>query len=223
MINLDDSGSIGKPQFIQRKDIIVTVLDIIKAAWIHVCKRGNVTINSHETAIAGALYHEMREERKRRGIFSDPPRIENESAERKSEHSLKPDGFIDFKMVYGWRDEEYFGIECKRVSSVTKGKDNDLATKYVTEGIMRFVKGIYSSGHDFAAMLGFVIDGQTDDCVNRIQKRINARIEEINLQENWIKEENFGQYEHLYRTRHQQKNHNNSITLLHLFVSFSSK
>jgi hypothetical protein len=220
MINLDDSGSIGKPQFIQRKDIIATVLEIIQGAWSHVCKRGNVTINSHETTIAGALYHEMVAERDRRKI-SGPPLIVNEPAERKSEQSLNPDGFIDFKMFYGWHYQDYFGIECKRVSSVTKGKNKDLATEYVINGIMRFVEGIYSSGHDFAAMLGFVIDGKTDDCVKRIQTRINDRTQEINLQENWIKEENFGQYDYLYRTCHQQKDHNNSITLLHLFVSFS--
>lgn len=218
MLPLDENGSLGQPFLIQRRDIIATVLSIIQGASIQVCQREDITINCDEPTIAGALYHEMIAERDNRGI-SGPPLIVNEPAERKSQQSLKPDGFIDFKMFYGYNYKDYFGIECKRVSSNTQGKDKNLATEYVTNGIMRFVKGIYSPNHDFAAMLGFVIDGNTDNCINRIQTRINDRTQEINLEENWTKEDSFGNHEYLYRTRHRQVNHNNSITILHLFVS----
>ena len=113
-------------------------------------------------------------------------------------------------------------LECKRVSSLTKGKDKDLATDYVTDGIMRFSKGIYSSGHDFAAMLGFVIDKKVNGCVARICNRIYDRSTEINLEENWEKEERFGKHSHLYRTCHRQVDHNNNlITILHLFVDLN--
>jgi hypothetical protein len=222
MLNLDDSGSVNKPLLIQRKDIIATILDIIQGAWIHVCKRGDVTSNCDEPTIAGALYHEMLNEKDRRGISSERSIIVNESAERKSESSLKPNGFIDFKMFYEWGERYYFGIECKRISSIKTGKDKDLATEYVTNGIMRFSKGIYSSGHDFAAMLGFVIDGKVNDCVTRICTRINKYSTEINLEEHWEKEERFGKHSHLYRTSHRQVDHNNNlITILHLFVDFN--
>ncbi|HAC64246.1 MAG TPA: hypothetical protein DCF68_12070 [Cyanothece sp. UBA12306] len=220
MLPLDETGSLGQPFLIQRRDIIATVLIIIQGAWVHVCQRENITINCDEPRIAGALYHEMWNEKERRGI-SGPPRIENESAERQSEESLKPDGFIDFKMIYGWTQQDYFGIECKRVSSVTQGNNRNLATEYVTNGIMRFVKGIYSPNHDFAAMLGFVIDGNIDNCVNRIQRRINDRTQILNLEENWITEDHFGNYQDLYRTRHGQIDLDNAITLLHLFVTIN--
>jgi hypothetical protein len=221
MLDFDDLGSVGKALLIQRKDIIATVLEIIQGAWIHVCKRGDVTSNCDEPTIAGALYHEMWNEQERRGI-SGPPRIENESAERKSESSLKPDGFIDFKMIYGWGEQDYFGIECKLVSGSSQGKYERLARDYVNEGIMRFVKGIYSHSHDFAAMLGFVVDGKTNNCVTKIQKLINKYNNEINLEENWIKEGSFGKHSHLYRTCHRQADHNNNlITILHLFVDLN--
>ena len=45
MLNLDDLCSVGKASLIQRKDIIATVLEIIQGAWIHVCKRGDITSN----------------------------------------------------------------------------------------------------------------------------------------------------------------------------------
>jgi len=221
MLNFDDLGSVGKPLLIQRKDIIATVLDIIQGAWIHVCKRGDVASNCDEPTIAGSLYHEMIAERDRRGI-SGPPLIINEVGERRSKKSLKLDGIIDFKMFYEYNEQDYFGIECKRVSSVKTGKDKNLATEYVTNGIMRFSKGIYSSGHDFAAMLGFVIDGTIDNCITRICKRIYDRSTEINLEENWEKEERFGKHSHLYRTCHRQVDHNNNlITILHLFVDLN--
>ena len=87
---------------------------------------------------------------------------------------------------------------------------------------MSFSKGIYSSVQDFAAMLGFVIDEKVNNCVTRICTRINKYSTEINLEENWEKEERFGKHSHLYRTCHRQVDHNNNlITILHLFVDLN--
>jgi hypothetical protein len=221
MLPLDDSSSVGQPsQFLQRRDIIATVLEIIRGAWNQVCNHSDVSPNSDEPTIAGALYLEMWQERDRRGI-NGPPRISNESATRKSQDSLKPDGFIDFQMIYGWGQEEYFGIECKRISSTKEGSDSKLATEYVENGMMRFVNGIYSPKHDFAAMLGFVIDRQINECIDRIKGRLKDRRNKTCLEEDWKEETDFGKHPHLYRTHHRQPDHdNNQITLLHLFVEF---
>lgn len=220
MLPLDDLGSVGQSsQFIKRRDIIATVLEIIRSAWDHVCKHPDINPNSNEPTIAGALYHEMWEERDRRRI-DGPPRIVNESATRKSKGSFKPDGFIDFQMIYGWEQEDYFGIECKRVSSTMKGSDGRLATEYVKNGIMRFVNGIYSPKHDFAAMLGFVIDEQIEKCIDRIKKQLEKRQQDTCLEQDWMEENNFGAQPYLYHSCHRQPDHDNCITLLHLFVAF---
>ena len=219
MLPLDESGSVGQP-LILRRDIIVTVLEIVRGAWIYVCNRTDINTESDEPTIAGALYHEMWNEKQRRGILG-PPQIVNEPASRASNQSLKPDGFIDFKLLYGWGNEQdYFGIECKCVSSSSKGKYERLAREYVTKGIKRFVKGIYIPGHDFAAMLGFVIEGNTEDSINRICEQLKKRQTEILLEENWLEEDSFGKHPNLYRTRHSQTSHNSSINLLHLFLSW---
>lgn len=219
MLPLDESGSIGQP-LILRQDIIETILQIIYSAWVYVCKRPDIDAECDEPTIAGALHNEMWAEKKRRKI-PGPPQIINESAERYSEKSLKPDGFIDFKIIYGWNKQDYFGIECKRVSCATKGKNRDLATKYVTEGMIRFVEGKYSPGHDYAAMLGFVIDNQPQKCIDRICKRIDDRKKEICLEEYWKTEDNFNSQQDLYRTSHHQKSHNSLINILHLFLEIS--
>ena len=111
-------------------------------------------------------------------------------------------------------------MECKRVSSSTKGQDRELAKKYITNGIMRFVQGIYSPRHDFASILGFVIDSNTKSCIDRIFQRLEEKKDEICLEENWSKEDGFVQHSNLDRTRHSQTSHNSSINLLHLFLSW---
>jgi hypothetical protein len=220
MLPLDDSGTVGQPSFINRRDIIATVFDIIQAAWIQVCQKPEINIKSDEPIIAGALYHEMRAEKKRRNIQDGPPLIINEGATRRSQDSLKPDGFIDFKMGYNpWDvEDDYFGIECKRVSSTNP--DRDLGRKYVLEGVKRFLEGTYSIGHDYAAMLGFVIDGKVQDCIDLICDRLNKYKNDICLKEDWVDEQSFGTTQNIYRTSHLQ-NGQDIISILHLFLVVS--
>ncbi|MBD2200723.1 MULTISPECIES: hypothetical protein [Calothrix] len=215
MLPLDDSGAVGQPSFIKRKDIIATVFDIIQAAWIQVCQKPEINTQCDEDTIAGALHNEMWAEKERRGIHG-PPRIENEAATRRSDKSLKPDGFIDFKMIYSWNIEDYFGIECKRVSSTDQ--DRYLATDYIKKGVIRFVNGTYSIGHDYAAMLGFVIDGKVPQCIDLICDRLNKYKGDICLKEDWIDEPGFGKTPNLYRTRHLQYGQKDLMTILHLFL-----
>ncbi len=220
MLPLDESNTVGTPTPILRQDIIVTILLLIREGWTQVCHAGKITVKSDEETIAGALHNEMWSVKKRLKI-TGPPRIVNEPASRKSSKSLKPDGFIDFQMVYGWGQEDYFGIECKRISSSTTGKDKDLATDYVNEGVMRFIAGTYSSGHECAAMVGFVVDGKLVDCIDRVRQRLSKYCQKICMEEDWAVEHNFGLQNDLYRTVHRQQGQSIHIRLLHLFLVVS--
>jgi hypothetical protein len=221
VLPLDESNVLGQPISIFRQDIIVTVLQLIREAWVQLSKKGDILVTWDEDTIAGALHNEMWEVKKCFGINS-PPRIENESASRKSNKSLKPDGFIDFKMIYAWgTEDDYFGIECKRLSSSTQGKDKSLATNYVNEGVMRFVTGTYCRDHDYAAMIGFVIDGKLTDCVDRVRQRLSKYRQKICMVEDWVIEDNFGLQDDLYRTIHHQHGRNSPFRLLHLFLVVS--
>ncbi|MBD2387492.1 hypothetical protein [Cylindrospermum sp. FACHB-282] len=214
LLPLDDSGTAGQPSFINRRDIIATVFDIIQSAWIQVCQKPEINTKSDEDTIAGALHNQMWIEKENRGI-NGPPIIVNEAATRRSQRSFKPDGFIDFKIVYSWGIEDYFGIECKRVSSTNPNRH--LATDYVRKGVKRFVECTYSIGHDYAAMLGFVIDGTVQDCIDLIRDRLNKYKTEICLKEDWTNEKSFGAKQDMYRTRHLQNGHN-IMSILHLFL-----
>jgi hypothetical protein len=217
MLPLDESDAIGQPSFIKRHDIIATVIELIQAAWIRVGQRPEINAQCDEDTIAGALHNEMWVEKKRRGI-PGPPQIVNEPATRVSDNSLKPDGFIDFKMFYAWGMEDYFGIECKRLTSQDKGH---LAREYVKNGVMRFVTGKYSLGHDWAAMLGFVIDGNSSGCIKLITVQLNKRKQTICMEEDWAEEKSFRLHKDIYRTRHRQHGQNCLMTILHLFLSIN--
>lgn len=216
MLPLDEPNAIGQPTPIFRQDIIVTVLLLIREGWKQVCQAGEISVTSDEDTIAGALHNEMWRAKERLGI-TGPPQIVNEPASRKTRRSLKPDGFIDFKMFYGWgTQEDYFGIECKRISST--GKDRNLATEYVKNGIMRFINGIYSPGHDFAAMVGFVIDGKLADCINLVRERLAKYCQETCMEQDWAVEIDFCSQNDLYRTVHRQHGQSLLFKILHLFL-----
>jgi hypothetical protein len=216
VLPLDKSNTVGIPTPILRQDIIVTILLLIREGWTQVCHAGEITVKSDEDTIAGALHNEMWAAKKRLRI-TGPPQIVNEPASRKSSKSLKPDGFIDFKMFYGWgTQEDYFGIECKRISST--GKDRNLATEYIKNGIMRFITGIYSPGHDFAAMVGFIIDGKLTDCIDLVRERLTKYCQEACVEEDWGIEHDFGLQKDLYRTVHRQQGQSALLRLLHLFL-----
>ena len=222
MLPLDEPSAIGQTTINLSVDIIATVLDITVVAWSKLMEFKKINNKMLENKITGYLRREMTSEKNSRPKLKNQIRIESEVGTLSSQESVEPEGRIDIKIIYSFNEEEYFSMECKRVSSSSTGKDRELAKKYLTNGIMRFVEGIYSPGHDFGAMLGFVIDSNTQGCMDRICQRLEDQKDEIWLEESWAEETNFGKHSNLYRTRHRQYNHNSSINLLHLFLEIYS-
>ncbi|MEQ8383423.1 MAG: hypothetical protein RH949_13790 [Coleofasciculus sp. A1-SPW-01] len=220
MLPLDESSAVGQATINISVDIIATILNITVVAWSKVITIDEVSPTMLEPKISGYLRRAMTSEKNSRPGLKSQLRIEPEVGTLSSSDSVEPEGRIDIKIIYSFDEEEYFGMECKRVSSRTTGKDRELAKKYITEGIVRFVNGIYCPRHGCAAMLGFVIDGNTKGCIDRICDRLEQRKEESCIEECLIEENNFGEYSNLYRTRHRQNKQNSSINLLHLFLSW---
>lgn len=216
MIPLDDSNVFGQPTTTLSIDLIATILDITIVGWSKVVANKEVNTNDLENKIAGCLRRAMKREKDNRPGLKHQIRIETEVGTLKSPESIEPEGRIDIKIIYSFDEAEYFGMECKRISS--SKPDRDLSTKYVKNGILRFVEEVYSPGHDWGAMLGFVIDKKMNDNIQLVQERINKYQKEVCLQKNWMIEQNFGSISNLYRTCHKQKLHSSLINLLHLFL-----
>jgi hypothetical protein len=214
VLPLDEPTSYGELAIRLPLDIIATVLDITMVGWSHVISSKQVSISSTEPEIAGHLGREMILEKNSRSGLKNQIRIEEEVGTRSSPTSEKPEGRIDIKIIYSFDEAEYFGMECKRITS----KNSRLVKKYVDEGIMRFVTGKYSPGHDFAAMIGFVIDGKLTDCIDLVRAQLTKYCQEACLAEDWAVEPDFGLQKDLYRTAHRQQGQSVLLRLLHLFL-----
>ena len=214
MLPLDESDVVGESDDTLLKNIISTVLGVVVEAWSNVAARGEVASLTTETDIAGCLGREMitlkNSKFGRDAIFA----VIEEVGTRSINNPLKPDGRIDIQIRYSFVEAEYFGIECKRVND----KGNDLAKKYIQKGLMRFVTGKYSPGHDWMAMIGFVVDGKISESIGRIQGFLAIQARRTHLKREWVQETRFGVHEHLYSTCHSQRGKNLPITVLHLFL-----
>jgi len=218
MLLLDESGDVEQGDDQLLRNIIATVLKLVVSSWSNILARGEIGELATENNIAGCLGKEMIVMKNQEFGRDAPFRIDEESGTRSIDNPDKPDGRIDIKIIYSFIETEYFGIECKRVSD----RGNDLAKKYVNKGLMRFVAGKYSPGHDWMAMIGFVIDGRTSQCIQRITGYLAITRRRTRMKENWILETNFGNHESLYRTRHHQRGKDSPISVLHLFLDINS-
>lgn len=215
MLPLDESLVVGQQDEQLLREIIATVLVLATRSWSDVLAKGEITASSTENIIAGCLGRRMitikNQEYGRDALF----RIEEESGTRSIDDPCKPDGRIDIKIIYSFVESEYFGIECKRVND----KGNDLAKKYVTKGLMRFVTGKYSPGHDWMAMIGFAVDGKPIQCIERICGFLAITQRRTYIKRDWVQETTFGNHQYLYSTCHQQRGKSTPITVLHLFLT----
>ena len=213
MIPLNDLNYTGQPNLTLLRDIIATVLDVTIISWSHLLASKEVNAKSSEPDIAGRLGRAMIAEKNRRNLKNF--RIEEEIGTRSALDAPRTEGRIDIKIIYSFDEREYFGIECKRVS----GKSKALAKKYVDQGVMRFVTGKYSPNHEWSAMLGFVIDGDVDGCINLVRGCLVKAHKTNCMTGKWATEKNLISYQHLYRTSHRQNIHKSMVTILHLFLT----
>ncbi|HEY0071829.1 MAG TPA: hypothetical protein VGE04_17860 [Chloroflexia bacterium] len=224
MLPLDESEDIGQPTVAVPNDIIATILDVAVKGWLYVLASGEITSKDDEPHIAGHLRRAMVSEKKRRKGLGEQLRfrIEDEVGTHSSSESTKPEGRIDIKIMYNWEEDEYFGIECKRVS----GTDNTLAKNYILKGVMRFVEGKYSPGHDWGALIGFVIDGDIPSCLNLVHNELFKRRVMNRMEGDWQLETQFGGLINLHSSRHYYYSlgtmKKSLITLLHLFLPVSA-
>ena len=215
MLPLDEANAVGETNEKLLRNIIATMLEIIVVSWSSIVARNQICTSTFEVDIAGFLVKEMIAEKSRRFGRYSQFRIEEEVGTRSGAGIPKPDGRIDIKIVYSFVETEYFGIECKRVNDY----GNDLAKKYVNKGLMRFVTGKYSPGHDWMAMIGFVVDGKVSHCIERICGFLAITKRRTRMKGEWMQETKFGNYQHLYSTCHHQRGKNSPITVLHLFLT----
>lgn len=68
----------------------------------------------------------------------------------------------------------YLAYECKRLNVLYGGSKHSLATRYVADGLMRFVTEQYAEGLPVGCMLGYVLDGDCAAAITSVQTAIHA-------------------------------------------------
>ena len=75
----------------------------------------------------------------------------------------------------------YFCLECKRLNVTIGGRPRTLATEYVSQGMLRFVRRQYGAEVRHGGMLGYVLDGQVDAAIKAVAAAIAVHHEDLGL------------------------------------------
>lgn len=87
--------------------------------------------------------------------------------------SIETNGRIDILFDYTGtnREEVYFAFECKRLRIPRSTKVDSNVSEYIGEqGMMCFITGKYSEGLNHGGMIAYVMDGNTNEAINQIEK-----------------------------------------------------
>jgi hypothetical protein len=91
-------------------------------------------------------------------------------------------GFVDIAVLIH-QNELYLAFECKRLNIRRGDKRESLAGKYVNEGVMRYVSAQYARRLPLGAMLGYVMDGDTEWAMARLSVALEQRSATLRLAE----------------------------------------
>lgn len=69
-------------------------------------------------------------------------------------------------------NSRYFGGECKNL----KESDNSLLKRYVKTGVENYVSGRYGSSSSCSAIIGYVLEGDINDIINKIKTILNRQL-----------------------------------------------
>jgi len=125
---------------------------------------------------------------------------------------------LDFKFTWNNYDyEAYLAVEAKRL----RGKGKSLAYKYVDEGVMDFVDGKYSRGHNYGIMIGYVVLAPLDNAVAKVITAMNARKTATYENSPCRIDNSFCSHPYTHHSSHLQPGRTKPIILIHIFFDFS--
>ena len=216
MIPLDETNVMGVPTVPLLTDVIASFLQIVRGAWERLVRQGPLAPSGKyaERTITDRLMPMLLAEKEARLGLRSWPRIEDQAATRSQLDAPKPEGAIDFKIIFSADEREYFGLECKRVGA----SDKDLARHYLDDGVQRYVDGKYGPGHMWGALLAIVVDADLPAAARSIEDWLKRRKATCAWQGDWALETCFGPLPDVYRSRHVQSGQSAPMGLLHLFI-----
>ena len=170
-------GVLGQPIDVgdERRAAVLRVLD---AGWRRASDRLEVHAGAGEVEITERLRDGMRTALKEKVIpWHKKMTVLPGTESRSSPDVPKPDGRTDISIFFTEIREEYDEhdphaiVECKRIA----GNRADLCREYVVEGIDRFVKGKYAGNHADGFMTGYLLSGDAQAAVKRVNQYLSRK------------------------------------------------
>ena len=131
-------------------------------------------------------------------------------------------GKIDMAIILDGERTRYLAYECKRLNVTTKSGKATLATRYVTEGLHRFVTEQYAEALPIGGMLGYVLDGNCDAALTSVHAAIDADKEKVALLSGPVSILAIGSAQR-FRTIHSRGWKKPPIEVRHAMLAFQAK
>jgi hypothetical protein len=128
-------------------------------------------------------------------------------------------GQIDFAVLLDQERERYVAYECKRLNVTYEGARASLATRYVKDGMMRFLTEQYAEGLPVGCMLGYVMDGDLPFALKQVHGAIDAHKTSLGIMDGASPSQAVPGIER-FSTLHQRAN-TSIIELRHALLPFS--
>lgn len=206
----------GNPYFAIKRGFVKQVLMLLADGAQQLRANGVVTPETREDSISNGLDRQMRE------LYKDSDG-DIVSWSLRGVHTVPEEPSItfspDFSFRGDWRPRNqawYLGVEAKRL----RGAGDSLAGDYVRQGVMRFIDGQYSRGHDYAVMLGYVVVPTLTSAVARVQAAMTENKKPTQQVAELASDPEICQHDYTYVSRHGQHGAVQDISLVHLFFDF---
>ena len=132
-----------------------------------------------------------------------------------------PDELAELDIRFTWDDycpNSYLAVEAKRL----RGMVATLAGPYVEEGVMDFIGGKYSRGHNYGIMLGYVLSKPIEKAISAVKDALQKRKEKTN-ETSPFNADGVVDCPLTYKSVHIQKNDEmTEIIILHVFADLAS-
>ena len=174
MRHIGDSSEIKAELF--PSGFISEIMELIGVAWQRISPAQKIWKEEDITALlkqaAADLYYQM--EKNWFVALEEPINDPN---------SGKVTGRTDLRFYPPNHERQtlFFTVECKRLNVSRPSGFKTLAPDYISDGIMRFVEGKYSSNVQEGGMIGYVMDGKIQHAVGSVENEIRTQESRVGL------------------------------------------
>lgn len=119
-----------------------------------------------------------------REVVDTDPSGEGDDGDEELEEDDKEEGRLDlvFRPTHTAREEVYLSFECKRLNAKqSDGSIRPHAGAYVSQGMMRYVRGRYAHRMRDGGMIGYVLDGNLGTAQKGVNDNIRRKRKKLRL------------------------------------------